>query len=159
MFPASIDFAPSVDIDGFNVPTTSPIVLSGSGASNGIVRGLAITGFSSRTSSASIEINGASNVKVYNNYIGVLPHGYLMSARTGIRVVGGAANTTIGGAAASERNWIGTANCLPITISGTGTSAVIRGNEISSHSSAVFGILVAGSSTGMIGGTGPADGN
>ncbi|BEP96975.1 hypothetical protein GmRootA79_53600 (plasmid) [Acidovorax sp. A79] len=125
------------------------------GASNSVVRGLAITGFQNN----GIVLNGLnvpgglSGVTIAGNFIGTDGSGSIADATgtlantRGIFIYDGAANTMVGGSAPADRNLIVSGSLsFGISVSSTSTGTQVRGNYIGTNRA---GLLRVGTYVGV----------
>jgi trimeric autotransporter adhesin len=121
-----------------------------------------------------IEINGETtdNNIVRGNYIGVSADGLsnitpATNLGTGIYIVGGADNTSVGGSILGQGNWIAGAHYGGVVLDGVSIGTVIQGNRIGTDVSGLLNwgtgynavLIENGAGSTLIGGTSAISGN
>ncbi|MGV6818578.1 MAG: DUF4347 domain-containing protein [Thiotrichales bacterium] len=132
--------SPVVEINGAAAGDVNGLALNDS-ADNSSIKGLALTGFNGATNGIALSLNGADNVTVQGNYIGIKPDGVTPDGnRLGIDVSNNADRNIIGGVTAGQGNLI-SANTDGLIIADTAsTRNVVRGNAIYANSESNFAL-------------------
>lgn len=162
-----------LQFNGGNANVVKGLKLSGSSGSAidvfSTTTGLTVGGTNARdqmeivgNTVAGIDINGASNITIYNSLIGTNN-----ANGKGIQIMGNANNIVIGGGSANQFNTISNNTTEGINVGGNAANVTIKGNRIGTDQSGNGdlgnggdGINIANTPTNVIiGGTGANEGN
>ncbi len=161
--PSGLNSRMTIELDGTTGTATRAIELQ-TGADGSAVRGLSIIGFDGG-SEYGIRLNGADNVHIAGNHLGMRPDGTTTGANQGaILLEGGTAGTLIGGSTPADRNLIAGNNVWGI-LSSDATATTISGNVFGVDTAAgtvpgtAIHLAVTGTSTATVGGTAFAEAN
>jgi len=132
---------PQIVLDG-SAHISGGVSIIGAAGGGSVVRGLTLTGYDG----IAIYINGASNVVVEGNYVGLDATGTIDAGGTSPGVmVDGALGARIGGSTAAQRNVIGGVG-NGVLVQGTCNGLVVQGNYIGTNAA---GTAAVGNSIGV----------
>jgi trimeric autotransporter adhesin len=150
-----------IELDGTNAGFSSGLLLSGSGASNSVIRGLVINNFFS----FGIYLSGGTGYKIEGNFIGTDPSGTVAEGNNNAVTIL-ASNSTLGGITPDKRNLLSGNESHGIQVQGGGSK--VQGNLIGTKANGTEALgngvpsggdgVIVSSSSNIIGDSDPSDG-